>query len=443
VVRVVVGGAGVSGLAAAFELQRLGAQVEVLERDAAPGGRAQSLIRDGFAIDPGAHEVSTCDAAADLARAVGLAGELRGVHASQLGAAGVHVLRGRTPLALARQPGIRAVEALRARRLPRLLARYASILPPDAPELGCVLDDRSASEFARLYFGPSVAACWAEPLLASAFLCDASETSRIVLLRGLAAGADGARLRFRRGVGSLVEALARRVPVRCGSEVIGLARGGRSGLSVRCRRAGVEESIECDGVVLAVPAGDLLRAAGGVLQVAERRVLGSAGTHAAIAVALRLELAFEPGALRVRVPRARSAALCAFAWDLGEGGREVPRGGALLSLVARDDWSRPRLRSPDDAVVKELVAELEPLYPALGRCVRGASVFRFQAASPRFEVGRYREIARLRRTEDGLAQEGRRLRFAGDHLVAPSLDGAVRSGLRAARALAADLGLRG
>ncbi|RMG61370.1 MAG: protoporphyrinogen oxidase [Calditrichaeota bacterium] len=52
-VDVAVVGAGISGLATAFYLQRAGLQVVVLEKAARPGGVVQSLRREGFLIETG------------------------------------------------------------------------------------------------------------------------------------------------------------------------------------------------------------------------------------------------------------------------------------------------------------------------------------------------------------------------------------------------------
>jgi len=56
-VRVVVVGAGLSGLAAAWRLRAAGCEVRVLERRAVSGGRAAGARIDGFAIEslPGTH----------------------------------------------------------------------------------------------------------------------------------------------------------------------------------------------------------------------------------------------------------------------------------------------------------------------------------------------------------------------------------------------------
>jgi protoporphyrinogen oxidase len=68
-------------------------------------------------------------------------------------------------------------------------------------------------------------------------------------------------------------------------------------------------------------------------------------------------------------------------------------------------------------------------------------VRRYRQAFPRFDVGRHREIARFRKFQRDLRARGRRLYFAGDYLVGPSLEGAVTSGLRAADQIVRDFGI--
>jgi protoporphyrinogen oxidase len=50
-VKIVVIGAGLSGLGAAYRMQSVGHEVTVLERNDRPGGRCKALHRDGFIID--------------------------------------------------------------------------------------------------------------------------------------------------------------------------------------------------------------------------------------------------------------------------------------------------------------------------------------------------------------------------------------------------------
>src|SRR6516165_10280934 len=67
----VVVGAGLSGLAAAYRLQRAGLEVIVRERADRPGGLAQTAYRDGYLIDTGADLIN-----ASFVRYLGLAREV-------------------------------------------------------------------------------------------------------------------------------------------------------------------------------------------------------------------------------------------------------------------------------------------------------------------------------------------------------------------------------
>src|SRR5262249_44891267 len=76
--RVVVVGAGIAGLAAAWHLRRAGVPVGVLEADGRVGGRMTTHRRDGFGIERGTQVVSSSYAtSAALQAEVGLAHRLR------------------------------------------------------------------------------------------------------------------------------------------------------------------------------------------------------------------------------------------------------------------------------------------------------------------------------------------------------------------------------
>lgn len=69
-------GAGISGLAAAHELMRLGHEVVVLDRRARPGGRIQTARQDGFLVEHGPTSmISPAPDAESLIGALGLAHE--------------------------------------------------------------------------------------------------------------------------------------------------------------------------------------------------------------------------------------------------------------------------------------------------------------------------------------------------------------------------------
>ena len=94
---------------------------------------------------------------------------------------------------------------------------------------------------------------------------------------------------------------------------------------------------------------------------------------------------------------------------------------------------------PDDVLAKEMVEGFERLFAGARGVWEWSRLYRQPHAVARFDVGRYREIARFESIQLDQRRLGRRLYFAGDYLMDPSWNGALASGQRAARAVHADL----
>lgn len=443
--RVLVVGGGLSGLAAAWRLRRRGCPVQVLEGRARVGGRATSDERDGYLLDSGPHVVGARDRRLlSLVEESGLAREILPLRPTRLGQVHhgrVHPIDPADWRGLAAIPGLRLWDALRSRRLGRLERRFRSILDPAAPERAMRLDDRSAADFARLYFGRSALDRWVAPLLASEGQADAEEASRLLFwLQNRAHGAPplGA---LRGSLARLAEGLHEPGEDRLESDAVAVEPGpGGATLSVHPSSG---DALEADAVVLAIPAAAARTVAAPMLTSAEDDVLGRARCAAAIVLCAALERPLENEATRLRVPPAEGWPVTTIALEPGGAGGRAPEGCSLALLVTGDAWSLAQMDAADEVVEKELVGFLQRLYPGAASAIRFCALRRHRAAMPHFDVGRYRDIARLRAVERDRREAGRHLYLAGDHLVAPSLEGAVSSGLRAAEALLEDFGVGG
>jgi len=445
VAEVVVVGAGIAGLAAASRLLAAGQRVRVVERARRAGGRAAVALLGEQPVDPIAARIGTGDAALlALVREAGLAADLlplRPWTSAQLGAGGP----GFAPVAdgeawqIARTPGVRWLDALRLLRLPRLAARYAPHLDVAFAERAAPLDDRSLRDFGELYFGRSVVERWMEPWLAEQAPVDEREASRAAFLlrwsaeRGAEAGA------LREPPGLLAELVAARIGVRlaCAASGIGPRPGG--GLTIALENG---EALVADAVVLAVPAAEALRLGAPLWGSAERDALGAVRCDAALTWVGGARPLPVSAPTRLRVPRAEGSPLALVALEPAAGHGAADVGLGRVTAVAREPWSAAHLDAPDDVVAKQLADAVARCLPG-GLSASGDSIVcRFPAAWPRFDVGAFRRLARLRAVQADRRAAGRRLYLAGDWLAAPTLEGAAASGRRAAEELLADLSAR-
>ncbi|MDJ0851182.1 MAG: FAD-dependent oxidoreductase [Myxococcota bacterium] len=436
---VAVVGAGLAGLSAAWELQARGVRVALLEREASAGGRAWSGRSRGFLVEPLSPLLSTRPGAlSSWVADVGAADSflpLRPVLGAQAHRGRVVPVDPRRARDFLRVPGVRPHQALRLLRLPRLLRRYGERLDPERPEHGADLDDRSVADFGRLYFGGSVLDRWLAPFVTAPTLADENEASRVQLLSrwrahfGVLQGLPRAPLR------ELCEAASAKLPLLAGAHVTAIEPRSDAGFDVVYTRDDRERMLEASAVVLAIPAPEASRLAAPHLTTGEREVLERVKYAPAVSLTVATVRPLSAHPQEIRVPHAEGSPLESALIEPGLPGGRVPDGYGAVTLRATAAFGREALRLPDDAVEKELLDAFEHFEPRARGRAEWSRVLRVPQALPRFDVGHYRDLARLARVEQSRLAEGGRLVLAGDYRMDPSWEGAFAAGRRAARTL--------
>ena len=419
---VLVVGAGVSGLAAAFGLVRHGLQVEVIDAGQAPGGVIGSVRRDGALYETGPNSaLDTTPLIGELLAAAGIASER--MAASEISNTRF-VIRGGRPIALPMSPGAFLATPLFSPLAKARLALEPFIRRQDAREeevIAHFVRRRLGHEFLDYAIEPFVAGIYAgnpERLsVPGAFpKLHALEQRYGSLILGAILGARERRKRaetakntaksfsFARGMQTLTDALARGIAeVNLGARAVSLAGAPGGGFAVQFERSGATFTRSARGVVLAVPAHEAARlvrpiapgaaAALGEIEYPPVSVVASAYRREDVAHALD---GF--GFLAPRV-EGRAVLGCLFSSSMFEG--RSPEGRVLLTTFV-GGRRNPELAAADDATIASRVAEE---HQALLGARAGAlwhEVTRWPRAIPQYELGHLGRIARVAEAEKAL-----------------------------------------
>lgn len=438
---VAVVGAGPAGLAAALRLHAAGASVTVFEAASAVGGRTRTDELDGWRIDPAVQLYSASyDRFFGLLRAAGAEGLAERspgrdalwrkgkAHEVVYGSPASMLASGALPLALKLRMG--------THYLP-FLARHARDLDLGALERAAFagLDAESIAAWGRRELGGDFVDLLAAPLLATLYGTTPGEASAgfyhalahqglNLQVRALRGGADG----FCRAAADRLREAGARIHLSTMVSEVDTAQDG-----VRVSGQGVSERF--GAAVVALPA----REAHGVakfLTPEAAKTLPGVSVRPAASLALLLDrpagvrwfgLSFAPGEAR------NVAAVCV---QENKVGGLVPPGKGLLVVFALPHAAERLQGATADDALPLLLPDVVRALPGIDRAVRRARLYTWRDGWTIFGPGALGRLPALRTLALDSAP---RAVLAGDWMYAPTVEGAVTSGLAAAERLLARL----
>jgi oxygen-dependent protoporphyrinogen oxidase len=432
--KIIVVGAGPSGLAAAYRLMRAGVSVTVCEAREWVGGRTRTERVDGFQIDTGAQLyasmytdtralLDTLGERDRLVRSPGLDALWREGRSREVAFGSVASMVTSSAL------GLRLKMRLGTTYLP-FLARHAKSLELHRPERAAQagLDDESIEEWGRREMGEEFLDALVYPQLATYYGALPEETSAGFYHQLAHYGTDVRLFAMRGGAGALCELLAERVlagggEVRLGTPVTSVSRP-RAGAVVA--GAGWEE--ECDGVVLAVPApraSELMPRDDDPLQ----SWLSQVRFRPSLSIALLLDRPVGVEFFGLSFARGEGSVLEALCVQENKGPGLVPEGKGLLVGFVRPERVDSLLDADGPDVLEAIRPDLDRAFPGRAAHIERVRIYRWREGIPVFYPG---FLARLGSFRSGAVEKDGVVALAGDYLVSPTMEGAVSAGLAAA-----------
>ena len=254
---IVVVGAGISGLSAAYFLQKAGYQPTILEAQQSPGGRMRQIEMDGLRVNTGARLLYTFNGTVmELISELELEQEME-----YLGKSELMCDDGVTKYSISFAPDFSLVtnsnlNMLTRLRLPCLipaLVRARLFCDPDNIGSCDYVDDENMEDYLSRKIGIEYVRKFAEPVFRAARSWKTNEVSPAFFLSTGAHMIGHRTFTFRQGIGYLCEALASRLNIIYGVYVDKIKRETISqGVEITYRENGEKRTIPADIVVCAI-----------------------------------------------------------------------------------------------------------------------------------------------------------------------------------------------
>jgi protoporphyrinogen/coproporphyrinogen III oxidase len=437
--RVAVIGGGPAGLSAAWSLQSAGKRVTLYEARPEVGGKLRSDVLDGAVVDVAVQLLSSTYVS--LRRLIEAAG---GGHllAPSPGRDAVwrsgraHTLTYGSVASLVASGALPATLKLRmgARYLPFLAGRARGLDANDPARTGgATLDDESIAAWGRRELGDDFVELLAYPLLAAYYGSPPERVSAAIYHALAKVGMEVRLYAARDGMGRLAggigQALERHGGTVRTSSPVSAVRSTDEGVIVEV--AGGEDRHAA--AVIAVPAPSALRMV--PAELPQRAWLEAVEVVPATTVGLLTSRPIEADYFGLSFPRYTEPGkqIVAACVQRRKGPGFVPPGKGLLVVFPAPEVSARGVSAAPEQVVDWVMPAVERAFPGIGSAIERARVYRFEEGYTVFYPGYVRHV------HAADPSPWRRIALAGDYLVAPTVEGAVVSGLRAAeRLLAAD-----
>ena len=294
------------------------------------------------------------------------------------------------------------------------------------------LDTISIAEYARRELNDELLAYVLQPPLSGIFYWTPEHTSIVMLFLLLKAGMGIKPLTLSHGLGRLPQAMATGLLVHCDAKVTSVTQEVSGICNVEVDINGQKKQFIADSIVCAVPAMAVPSIFPN-LNARQRAFFEAVRYSASVHVAVGLNRRLPSDVYGLFCPGREIKYLGAANVESSRNPGRIPAGQDLIDLFSSSVAGQELLHEDDSVIRDKLWADMQRtgLVHDPNDVQLFHRVYRWQLALPEFDVGHFK---RLKVFADGEIETGNVV-FAGDYLGGPFIEGAITSGLEAARRL--------
>ena len=427
--KVIVVGAGIGGISAAYRLQKKGYDVVVYDRADFIGGRMKSVTHQGFNIDVGAGILPTAYVdTIELIKDAGLTDMMEMVkgncafprdgknHFISLGNMEWDMLK--TKLLSFKTKFSMLKPSLQ-------VMKHKSKLTYHNMGLSADIDTETVSDYCRrempqealdYIFGPFIRTMYLQPpeeaSVAELFWCMKNLTGNSFSLKG--------------GMDSLPKKLAEGLDVRLNTEVseVKVVNGGVE-VSIAEpsseEQAGEQRVEQADYCIIAADARvtDKLYANG--LSDRQREYLQTLGYSCDIVISLCLKSEPAIDATLAQVPESVDKELAAVVIDNKKGSGRVPPGKGMVTVHFLDSWGKRMFNEPDEKIIEEAIKSVSKVIPEVATELETCNIERWPLAATLSVPGTFKKLAGFMDDIDPNSQ----VQLSGDYMSLSSVNVSV------------------
>lgn len=432
---VAIVGAGIAGLSAGYELARAGLRPVIFEKESFVGGRMSSEQVEGFILEKAAytfpefHKNLTA-----LLRELGMAGSLMETPAtsSTFADGKEYQIKIGSPVDFLKYKLLslkNKKDLIKIFLHAQSLGKALKLAQPT--EKTFELERESAAEYILRHYNEDILEYIAYPIFCEIFLGTPEGNSNAAFLATINNLTSFKIFAFDRGMSMLPERMAHDLDVRLNCPVLGLTRGKQQrGYEVRVGGAN-PQTCSFDALIFAVPTPIVAQVFDDLPRTLKND-FEQVRYAPSIVATLALDKRYPNTSMISNLVRKDYKTLGTVVFDHHKSPTHVPKGKELVTAILCEDASRRLFREPDEKIMREVLVELDRLFPRMSEKLLFSRFYRWEHGAVQLQPG---FLFKQHSMRQALEHQAENFFCAGDGLYKSSLEVSFMSGISAARQL--------